>query len=41
MLQGWFQRTPAGLRSAFVRAANLYPPFIGAGIRITGLSSST
>ena len=35
MLQGWFQRTPAGLRSAFVRAVNLYPPFIGAGIRIT------
>ena len=38
-LQHWFARTPTGLRSAFLRALNLYPPFVGAGIRILHATS--
>ena len=38
-LQTWFSRTPVGLRSAFVHAMNLYPPFVGAGIRVTAIAT--
>lgn len=34
-----FTRTPASLRPHFFRALNLYPPYMGAGIRITEIAS--
>jgi acyl-coenzyme A thioesterase PaaI-like protein len=38
MLQTWLDRTPRVVRTALVRAVNLYPPFVGAGICITQIA---
>ena len=38
-LQTWFDRTPQALRPAFLRALNLYPPFVGAGIHVATFSN--
>lgn len=37
-LQAWIERTPVGMRKAFMHAMNLYPPFVGAGIRIAAVA---
>ena len=37
-LQTWLAKTPIAVRKAFIGAVNLYPPFVGAGIRITAVA---
>lgn len=38
LTQNWRDRTPSAVRTAMVGAVNLYPPFVGAGIRITAVA---